>query len=276
MYPQSLWLVGCGRMGGALLKGWLRQGMAPSSLTLIDPHPPQGELADIILHHKLRLLPSLPSERQPEMVVLAVKPQMMKGLLADPLMRRVANKACFLSIAAGWTLDGLAGGLGLSLASVSIVRSMPNTPCAVGQGISAWVASQSVSNQQRFWAKLLLEAGGKTIELDDENLMDAVTALSGSGPAYVFALMEAMTAAAIALGLEPAMAAELTLHTVAGAGQLVLTSGQAPSQLRAEVTSPAGTTAAALVSLLDKTQGLPALLNHAMRAACARSKELAS
>jgi pyrroline-5-carboxylate reductase len=206
----------------------------------------------------------------PEIVVLAVKPQSMDGALTD-LKRFAEAGSLFLSIAAGKTLKYFAGHLG---GPAKVVRAMPNTPAAVRQGISVATAAPNVSAAEKRRCHGLLEAVGQVLWVDDESLMDPVTALSGSGPAYVFLLVEAMAAAGVKLGLTADMAMQLARATVVGSGELLKQSPEAASQLRVNVTSPGGTTAEAL-KILMAADGIQAVFDKALAAASRRSKELA-
>lgn len=262
----KLLLVGCGKMGGAMLEGWLARGLAASDVVVAEP-------AEAIRPKKpgLRAVASSAElSETPEIVVLAVKPQSMDAVLPD--LKRFADKgAVFLSIAAGKTLGYFAGHLGKS---AKVVRSMPNTPAAVRQGISVAMAASDVSAAEKKRCHELLEAVGQVLWVDDEALMDPVTALSGSGPAYVFLLVEAMAAAGTKLGLAPDMAMQLARATVAGSGELLKQSAEPAAQLRVNVTSPGGTTAEAL-KVLMAADGIQPVFDKALAAASRRSKELA-
>ena len=260
----KLLLVGCGKMGGAMLEGWLARGLAASDVIVAEP-------AEALRPKKVRGVASTAEvDETPEIVVLAVKPQSMDGVLPD--MKRFADSgSVFLSIAAGKTLKYFAGHLG---ASAKIVRSMPNTPAAVRQGITVATPSQGVSAAEKKRCHELLEAVGQVLWVEDEALMDPVTALSGSGPAYVFLLVEAMAAAGAKLGLTPEMAMQLARATVAGSGELLKQSVEPATQLRINVTSPGGTTAEAL-KVLMADDGIQPVFDKALAAASRRSKELA-
>lgn len=262
----KLLLVGCGKMGGAMLEGWLARGLAPSDVVVAEPveaiRPDKPGIGVVASSAEVR--------DTPEIVVLAVKPQSMDGVLPD--LKRFADKgAVFLSIAAGKTLGYFAGHLG---AGAKLVRAMPNTPAAVRQGITVATAVSAVSVAEKKRCHDLLEAVGQVLWVDDEALMDPVTALSGSGPAYVFLLVEAMAAAGAKLGLTPDMAMQLARATVAGSGELLRQSSESASQLRINVTSPGGTTAAAL-QVLMAADGLQPVFDKALAAASHRSRELA-
>jgi pyrroline-5-carboxylate reductase len=262
----KLLLVGCGKMGGAMLDGWLARGLAAADVIAAEP-------VDALRPKKpgLRAVASTSevSER-PEVIVLAVKPQSMDAVLPD--LRRFADDgSVFLSIAAGKTLKYFAAHLGTA---AKVVRSMPNTPAAVRQGITVACAAKGVSAGEKKRCQQLLEAVGQALWVEDEALMDPVTALSGSGPAYVFLLVEAMAAAGAKLGLAPDMAMQLARTTVTGSGELLKQSSEPAAQLRINVTSPGGTTAEAL-KVLMADDGIQPVFDKALAAASRRSKELA-
>jgi pyrroline-5-carboxylate reductase len=264
---RGLVLLGCGKMGSALLEGWLARGLPPTSVTVIEPSP-SPQLA-ALAGQGLRLNGELPAA--PAVAVLAVKPQMMGTAL--PRLAALGDGATlFLSIAAGTTLASLAGALGTR---TPIVRAMPNTPAAIGRGITVLVGNAHADAAALDLAEGLMAAVGKTVRVADEALMDAVTAVSGSGPAYVFLLIETLAAAGEAAGLERGLALELACATVAGAGALAESSEASPAQLRVDVTSPNGTTAAALAVLMQEKGGMGDLVRRAVDAAAARSRELA-
>lgn len=260
---QGLVLLGCGKMGSALLAGWLAQGIAAQSVWVLEPNPSDWLTAQGV--HLNRGLPVAPV-----VCVLAVKPQMMGSAL--PSIVALGNGATlFLSIAAGTTISTFADKLG---ADTPIVRAMPNTPAAVGRGVTALVANEKAGAAGLALAQELMSAVGQVVVLDHEEQMDAVTALSGSGPAYVFHLIEAMAAAGEAEGLAPGLAMQLARATVCGAGELAYQDAEPAAQLRINVTSPGGTTAAALAVLMDAEAGLPPLMKKAVAAAAARGREL--
>jgi len=262
----KLLLVGCGKMGGAMLDGWLTRGLAAADVLVAEPVE--------ALRPKKPGLRAVGSTSEisdtPEIVVLAVKPQSMDEALGD--LKRFADQgAVFLSIAAGKTLKYFASHLG---AAAKVVRSMPNTPAAVRQGITVACAAKGVSAAEKQRCQQLLEAVGQALWVEDEALLDPVTALSGSGPAYVFLLVEAMAAAGAKLGLKPEMAMQLARATVAGSGVLLKQSSEPAQQLRVNVTSPGGTTAEAL-KVLMAADGIQPVFDKALAAASRRSKELA-
>lgn len=260
-------LVGAGKMGGALLDGWLRLGLDPRKIVVLEPQPSPEMAAQAI--SGLRLNPD-PAGLRPEAVVLAVKPQVAPAAL-PPLQGLAASGAVMISIMAGKTLGFLEQVFGPGTAAV---RAMPNTPAAIGRGMTVAVANAAVSEAGRALAQNLLGATGKVDWVDDEGLIDAVTAVSGSGPAYVFLLAESLARAGIAAGLPPALAEKIARETVAGAGELLFRSPQDAATLRRNVTSPGGTTAAALDVLMAQ-DGLDPLMEKAIAAATRRSRELA-
>ncbi|HMO71779.1 MAG TPA: pyrroline-5-carboxylate reductase [Paracoccaceae bacterium] len=263
MTASEIVILGCGRMGSALLGGWLAGGLDPTRVHVVEPSP-----SDWLRGTRVALNGQLPSSA--EVALIAVKPQMMASAL--PALRALGGGGTLmLSIAAGTTIRALAEALG---PGTQIVRAMPNTPALVGRGITALVAGPGVSAAQMDRAMALMAAVGAVERLEDEGLMDAVTALSGSGPAYVFHLIETMAAAGAAQGLAPDMAMRLARATVTGAGELAHRSTDTAERLRVNVTSPGGTTAAALAILMDAQAGLPPLMARAIAAAAARGREL--
>ena len=260
-------LVGAGKMGSGLLDGWLRSGLDPAKVAVIEPNPaPQiAALAD----RGVRLNPEATTLTRVSAVVIAVKPQ-----IADQVMAATAPmigaSTLVVSIMAGRTLRFLSGALNNASA---LVRAMPNTPAAIGRGITVAVPLRA-SDAQRDLAHRLLAATGTVAWVEDEALMDAVTAVSGSGPAYVFLLAEALAQAGAAAGLPQPLAEKLARETVAGAGELLYRSTLDAATLRENVTSPGGTTAAALEVLMGK-DGLATLMKKAVAAATERSRKLA-
>jgi pyrroline-5-carboxylate reductase len=267
-FSGSLVLVGAGKMGGAMLQGWLALGFDPAKAVVFEPQPSR-DLADLAARG-VRLNPPVDRVGGAAAMVVAVKPQ-VAGEVVPTYARLVGADTVVVSIMAGQTLKTLSG---LLPSGAAIVRSMPNTPAAIGRGITVAVANAQVSRAQRELADRLLAAVGAVEWVTDEALMDAVTAVSGSGPAYVFLLAEAMAAAGVAAGLPPALAAKLARETVAGSGELLHRSDLDPAVLRQNVTSPGGTTAAAL-EVLMAPQGLQPLMEKAVAAATRRSRELA-
>jgi pyrroline-5-carboxylate reductase len=262
-------LVGCGKMGGALLQGWLESGVAPS-FAVVEPGPGAAAFAG---RREVRLYQSavtLDLDLRPSVIVFAVKPQAM-GDVVHHYRRFVTPETVFLSIAAGKTLAYFTRHLG---AEAAIIRAMPNTPAAIGRGISVGCPNPLVSAIQIALCDRLLAAAGEVAWVDDEALIDAVTAVSGSGPAYVFLLIESLAKAGVAVGLPAELAMRLARATVSGAGELAHLSKEPAEVLRQNVTSPGGTTRAAL-DVLMTPDGLEALMTKAVAAAAARSRELA-
>ncbi len=264
-------LVGCGKMGGAMLAGWRAQGIAADAVIVVEP---ARELADqIAARHEVKVLQNaadIPDGFTPAVVILAVKPRMMDAVAPD-YAGFVRDGAMVLSIAAGKTIGYFESCFGLSSA---VVRTMPNTPAAVGRGITALFANGHVSAEHKDSAEALLKAVGETVWLDSEDQMDAVTALSGGGPAYVFLLIESMTKAGVSAGLPEDVAARLAHTTVCGAGELARLADEPPDRLRKNVASPGGTTLEAL-NVLMAEDGIQPLFDRAIAAATKRSRELA-
>lgn len=258
-------LVGCGKMGAALLSGWRERRIAPH-FHVVEPALGPG-FPDTTRHAGPE---SLPADLTPAAIVLAVKPQSLDAVL-PPYRGFAARGVPFLSIAAGKTLAYFARQLGPGAA---IVRSMPNTPAAIGRGIAVACASAAVDAASRDLADRLLGAVGEVAWVADEGLLDAVTAVSGSGPAYVFLLIECLAKAGIEAGLPEALALQLARATVAGSGELARQSPEPAATLRENVTSPGGTTRAAL-DVLMAPDGLEQLMTKAVAAATRRSRELA-
>jgi pyrroline-5-carboxylate reductase len=264
----TLVLVGAGKMGGAMLEGWLRLGLDPAKVAVIEPVP-SPEVTELA-KRGLSLNPAVNMVREPAAVVIAVKPQ--NAAEAVPwLAPIVGGGTVVLSIMAGKTLEFLEDALPDGAA---IVRSMPNTPAAIGRGITVAVPNHSVTPAQRALADKLLAATGAVEWVEDEGLLDPVTAVSGSGPAYVFLLAESLARAGAAAGLPPDLAARLACATVAGSGELLHRSPIDAATLRQNVTSPGGTTAAAL-DVLMSDDGLDRLMREAVAAATRRARELA-
>ncbi|WP_317055458.1 pyrroline-5-carboxylate reductase [Roseovarius rhodophyticola] len=260
---NGLVLLGCGKMGSAMLSGWLEGGLPAGSVWVIDPKPSDW-LQSTGVHINIDLPP------HPAIVLIAVKPQMMGDAL--PTIAAMGNgDTLFVSVAAGTEIASFESELG---DQSPIIRVMPNTPAAVGKGISAMIGNAHVRPDQLDMAQDLLEAVGQVVRLESEDQMDAVTGLSGSGPAYVFHMIECMAAAGEAQGLAPDLAMQLAKATVAGAGALAETAEETPAELRVNVTSPNGTTQAGLEVLMDATQGLPELMTKTVAAATDRSREL--
>ncbi|MFX0546542.1 pyrroline-5-carboxylate reductase [Roseovarius sp. S1116L3] len=260
---KGLVLLGCGKMGGAMLEGWLNGGLPPSSVWVIDPNP-----SDWLKSTGVTINGDLPEA--PGIVLIAVKPQMMGDAL--PSLREMGNgTTLFISVAAGTPISAFEDALG---AQSPIIRAMPNTPAAVGRGITAIIGNVHASSGQLDLAETLLTAVGQVVRLENEDQMDAVTGVSGSGPAYVFHMIECMAKAGEAEGLAPELAMQLAQATVAGAGALAENAKETPSELRVNVTSPNGTTQAGLEVLMDEDGGLPDLMRRTVGAAANRSREL--
>jgi pyrroline-5-carboxylate reductase len=264
---RPLVLVGAGKMGGALLAGWLAKGLKPGAVRVIDPGPPEDSAA-LLAGAGIEAQAVAPTGAVARVLVVAVKPQLIGDVLPG-LKLVVGDKTVVLSIAAGTTLAQLEAGLG----PAAIVRTMPNTPAQVGRGVTAAVANAAVDEVGRKLVTKLLDAVGETVWLDDETLIDAVTAVSGSGPAYLFHLTECLAEAGVEAGLPPDIAERLARATVAGSGELLARSDLPPAKLRQNVTSPNGTTAAALAVLMGEN-GLASLMKRAVAAARKRSEEL--
>ena len=261
---RGLVMLGCGKMGSAMLAGWLDRDLPPASVWVIDPNP-----SDWVQAIGVNLNTELPDD--PAIVLVAVKPQMMGDAL--PTLAALGNgTTLFLSVAAGTPIAAFERVLG---DKTPIIRAMPNTPAAVGKGITALIGNARADAAQMDLAEALVAAVGLVVRLEREDQMDAVTGVSGSGPAYVFHLIETLAAAGEAQGLPADLAMKLAKATVAGAGALAEQAAEDPAQLRINVTSPQGTTAAALEVLMDESDGFPALLRRAVAAAADRSRELA-
>lgn len=260
---DGLVLLGCGKMGTALLTGWLAAGLPPASVWVMEPNP-----SDWLKGTGVHLNAPLP--KAPAVALVAVKPQVMGAAL--PALQALGNASTlFVSIAAGTSIAAFEAALG---ARTPIVRTMPNTPAMVGRGITGICANAHAGAAGLALARTLMQAVGEVVELEGEHQIDAVTAVSGSGPAYVFHLIEAMAAAGEAEGLSPEVAMKLARATVCGAGELAFRAPESAAQLRINVTSPGGTTAAALSHLMDPDTGLPPLMRRAVHAAALRGKEL--
>lgn len=266
--PSSLILVGAGKMGGSMLEGWLKVGMKPEGVAVLDPHA-SAEMTRFCREKGMALNPASPAA--PDVLVLAIKPQMLDE--AAPALNGVLGpKTLIISILAGKTIGDLRARLP---ASGAIVRAMPNLPASIGRGATGAAVNENVSETQRLMADALLSSNGIVEWLPSEDLIDAVTAVSGSGPAYVFHLVECLAEAGAAAGLPPDLAQRLARATVTGAGELLFQSESTPATLRQNVTSPGGTTAAALEVLMRDPNGLKALMREAVAAAKRRAEELA-
>lgn len=260
---NGLVLLGCGKMGSALLQGWLANGVPATSVWVIEPNP-----SDWLVAQGVHLNEGLPAA--PAVVLIAVKPQMM-GAALPALQALIGGDTLVLSIAAGTKIAAFEDTFG---AQARIVRSMPNTPAAVNRGITAMIGNAQATPADLDLAEALLSAVGQVVRLTSEDQIDAVTALSGGGPAYVFHLIETMAAAGEALGLPADMSMQLARATVIGSGELARQSEESAAQMRINVTSPGGTTAEALRVLMDPETGFPVLLPKAIRAAADRGRAL--
>ena len=261
---RGLVLLGCGKMGSAMLQGWLAQGLPATSVWVQDPFP-----SDWVKGSGVHVNAELPAN--PAIVLVAVKPQIMAEAL--PVLQPMGNgDTVFLSVAAGIGLAHYEEVLG---GDTPVIRAMPNTPAAVGKGITAIIGNDKGAAHLDL-AEALLSAVGQVVRLESEGQMDAVTGVSGSGPAYVFHMIETMAAAGEAQGLAPDLAMALAKATVAGAGALAEEADETPAQLRVNVTSPNGTTQAGLEVLMDEETGLPGLMKKTVAAAADRSRELAN
>ena len=263
-------LVGCGKMGGALVSGWRARGVAAERIVIVEPAEAARATAAKLGVMVMSAPPNADRDHPFGAVVLAVKPQMMASV-APAYQALMSPSTVALSIAAGTTTATLKNFLGVGAA---VVRAMPNTPAAVGRGMTVLFAAPGVMPTQAELCAELLTAVGEVRWVKDEGLMDAVTAVSGSGPAYVFHLIEALTAAGVAAGLDAALAADLALATVTGSGELARLSSESAAALRTNVTSPGGTTEAALKVLMADRGGLTDLMIRTVQAAAQRSKEL--
>lgn len=263
-------ILGCGKMGGALLDGWLAQDLAGEAIRIIDPVPSEV-LTRTAAEHGIALLDRAEAiSETPKAVLIAIKPQMMADVLPG-IAARFGTAPLYVSIAAGTSIATFRTLLG---SDARIVRVMPNTPVAVGKGASALFPGEGVTAQEAALAEALVSAVGTAVRLDSESQMDAVTGVSGSGPAYIFHMIEALAAAGEAEGLAPELAMQLARQTVVGAAALADASGDSAETLRVNVTSPNGTTAAALALLMDDSAGLPPLMARSVAAAANRSREL--
>lgn len=268
----KLVLVGAGKMGGAMLGGWLEKGSGARVIEVVDPAP-SGDMTALAADGRIQLASTIGEGGigEGDVLVLAVKPQIMAAAL-KPVVRVARPGVLVISIAAGISLATFEAAFG---SGTSIVRAMPNLPASIGLGMTVAVGNPGVGGEQRAIAAKLLEAVGKVEWITDEAQMDAVTALSGSGPAYVFHMIEVMARAGEAEGLDAALAMTLALETLRGASVLAATSALAPGTLRENVTSPGGTTQAALDVLMGDRR-LEDLMAEAIKAAAARSRELGS
>ena len=265
---QKLLLVGCGKMGSALLQGWLNAGLEAAQFFVQEPNP-DAALADLGVH--LNVDTGALQEAAPSVIILAIKPQLAVDILPS-IASLAAPETLVISLMAGVSINTMSDLLG---GEAAFVRTMPNTPAAIGAGMTALYASSGTQDDQKAAAEALLAAVGQTVWLDTEKALDAVTAISGSGPAYLFHMVEALAAAGVNLGLPQDMAAQLAMQTIIGSASMLREDEADPRQLRVNVTSPGGTTEAALDVLMGDTGGLVDLMRRATQAAAARAGELA-
>ena len=267
---SPLLLVGCGKMGSAILSGLRSQIQSSSCIKVVDPSgiPTQTRKDGISVFKEAK---ELPPNFEPSIIIFAVKPQQMRKVVPSYL-RFVESGAFFISIAAGTTINFFEDILG---SNAPIIRAMPNTPALIQRSITVACPNAAITDTQLATAKRLLETIGEVIFISDEDLLDPVTAISGSGPAYVFLMIECLTQAGLEHGLPPKLASILALKTVSGAGMLASESSETPQQLRQNVTSPGGTTYEALKVLTANKNGLKQLISNAVSAATRRSTELA-
>lgn len=273
LMPASLVLVGAGKMGGAMLDGWIKAGLKPETVTILDPNPSR-EILTFARVNEIKLNPPMKEIDAPQVLALAIKPQSLEA--AGPVLNKLIGPGTVVfSILAGKTIADLKKQVPNARC---VIRAMPNLPVSVGRGVTAAVASPEVFPYQRSIANTLMAAVGTAEWLPEEGLMDAVTAVSGSGPAYLFYLTECLSRAGAAAGLPVELAERLALHTVTGSAELMGLSGLPPAKLRQNVTSPGGTTAAALDVLGGNAilqGGLDTLMRAAVEAARKRAEELA-
>ncbi len=256
-------MLGCGKMGSAMLEGWLKRGLDAAAVHVIDPYP-----SDWLSAQGVAINADLPAD--PAVLMIAVKPQMMQAALPQ-VARFGGGGTLILSVAAGTPVTAYESAFG---SGTRVVRSMPNTPAAVGKGITAIVGNTAATAADLDLAENLLSAIGQVVRLETEDQIDAVTGVSGSGPAYIFYMIDALAAAGEAEGLPPDLAMQLAKATVAGAGALAEAAAETPEQLRINVTSPNGTTQAGLDVLMDDATGLMPLMRATVAAAAGRSREL--
>ena len=266
MAGSSLLLCGAGKMGGALLNGWLSNGLELKQINVLEPNPSMWLVSLAKKGLKLNVEPS----DTPEVCVMAVKPNMIEGLISQKSFENLSS-TLFVSVVAGVKLKTLNK---LLDSDAPVVRIMPNTPATIAKGVSCLIPNKHTSEQQLQLVETLFATVGQTIRLTDEKQMDAVTAISGSGPAYVFYLIEVLMKAGIELGLDNELASRLAVLTVSGSGMLAEDSTLVVSELRKNVTSPNGTTEAALKVLMDPKKGLLPLIQETVSAAYSRSREL--
>lgn len=266
---ENVVLVGCGNMGFAMLKGWLDAGvLKPGQVQVVEPTDALRERAAGLGVEAVANASRLPADLAPRVILVAVKPQVMGDVL--PAYERFARTATFVSVAAGITVAFFEKNLGKDAA---IIRTIPNTPAAIGKGMIVTYRNSNVEDEDARFVNTLLKTSGAVASVADESLIDAVTAVSGSGPAYVFHFIECLTEAAVAAGIERSTAELLAMQTVYGAGALAASSKDTPTTLREQVTSPNGTTAAALNVLMGENR-MQKLVTEAVDAAHQRAIEL--
>ncbi len=269
---SPLVLVGCGNMGRAMAEGWLAAGVPAEALFVIDPMAKPGALPDVPASNYAGSAAAVPEGLKARVIIAAVKPQMFADVLPG-LQPLVGDKTVLISVAAGITLANMKEYLGVPAA---LVRAMPNTPASVGAGITGVTATPDVSDVDKELALALMASTGAAVWVDDEGLINSVTGVSGSGPAYIFNVVEAMAAAGVKEGLPEEDAMKLARQTVIGAARLMEANPDVPAaELRRRVTSPGGTTAAALAVLMNEEDGLGPLMARAVNAARRRGEELA-
>jgi pyrroline-5-carboxylate reductase len=261
-------LLGAGNMGGAMLRGWLEDGIEGDRICVVDPKP-SDEMLALLKQHEVKNIVKLDHKLEVDIFILAVKPQVMIPILND-IGEYIDPSTLLVSVAAGITIDSLAQ----NFETNPIIRTMPNTPSQVGEGMSVCVGNSHVNNDHKGWVSGLLSAIGKVDWVEDEALIDPVTGVSGSGPAYIFHMVEAMAQAGVNAGLSEDLSTKLARQTIIGAAELLKQSDLGADQLRKNVTSPGGTTAAALEVLMAE-DGLTQLMSKAVKAASDRSKGLA-
>lgn len=262
---DTVMLVGCGNMGRAMLRGWLKTSSDVTAM-VVEPDADLREAAGELGAQVFSKISAVPKSAAPDLIFLAVKPQVMAEVLPD----YAHYDGTFVSVAAGVTVETLREGLGEEAA---VIRCMPNTPAAIGQGMMVCYATDEVTAAARALTDRLLASSGEVAWVEREALMDAVTAVSGSGPAYVFHMIECLGAAGEAAGLPADLSAQLALQTVMGAGKLAAAGETPPGTLREQVTSPGGTTAAALRVLMEGER-FQKMMTEAVEAARARGEEL--
>lgn len=268
MPKEQLLLVGCGKMGSALLRGWLAKGISPERVTCVLGSESSAESVAEQYGVKAIAPDQLSSIAQPDYLILAVKPQHFQTIL--PHYRQLAASACVISVAAGAKIENIASILGQE---IPVIRAMPNLPSIIGKGMTGMVRNSYVSAQQVDFCTYLFDAVGKGIWLEEEALINAVTAISGSGPAYVFYFVECLIESAISLGIPKTLAEELALQTVTGSAALLEGSPVSPSEWRCQVTSPGGTTEAGL-DILMSADGISKIIRQATENAMKRSIDL--